>query len=395
MIIEVNSIRPEYESRGMNHTEGGWPRDINPADPEQTLRFKKKIEKDEKYIHTFLQLSHAMEHCILQNNTLDLYEHYFPPVSGLSTSELTEVSGSGSAQGLTVFQDPGQPTTRRPVHHISWCPDGGSRLAVAHCSLRFQHARDLPTQTFIWHIDRPNQPELTLRPGNSSLVCLEYNAKEPHVLAGGMYDGRVACWDTRKGPEPAEASPLEPAHRDPVHRVLWLNSKTGTEFFSASSDGQVKWWDTRRLSEPSETLLLDPIKGQEQQLSRALGAVSLEYEPTIPTRFMVGTEMGVVLNCNRKGKTPAEKLVCQYAAHLGPVYALQRNPAFVKNFLSVGDWSARIWSEDVCDSPLRALRVHEQGQLVATGGDSGTTFLLQLSESFAIPQRNDKPLLTE
>lgn len=65
---------------------------------------------------------------------------------------------------------------------------------------------------------------------------------------------------------------------------------------------------------------------------------------------------GIVLNCNRKGKTPAEKLVCQYGAHLGPVYALQRNPAFVKNFLTIGDWSAKIWSEDVRESSIITTR---------------------------------------
>lgn len=56
------------------------------------------------------------------------------------------------------------------------------------------------------------------------------------------------------------------------------------------------WWDMRKLSEPSEILMLDPIKGQEQTLGRSYGAVSLEYEPTIPTRFMVGTEMGNLKN---------------------------------------------------------------------------------------------------
>lgn len=43
----------------MNHTEGGWPKDINPADTEQTVRFKKKIEKDDMYVHSVHQLSHV------------------------------------------------------------------------------------------------------------------------------------------------------------------------------------------------------------------------------------------------------------------------------------------------------------------------------------------------
>lgn len=36
-----------------------------------------------------------------------------------------------------------------------------------------------------------------------------------------------------------EASALEQSHRDPVYKVIWLQSKTGTDAFSASTDGQV------------------------------------------------------------------------------------------------------------------------------------------------------------
>lgn len=61
-----------------------------------------------------------------------------------------------------------------------------------------------------------------------------------------------------------------------------------------------------------------------------------------PTKFMVGTEQGSIFTCNRKAKTPAEKIVSVYPGHHGPVYALQRNPFFPKNFLSVGDWTARV-----------------------------------------------------
>ena len=40
----------------MNHTEGGWPKDINPAEVEQTIRFRKKVEKDEAYINIIARL---------------------------------------------------------------------------------------------------------------------------------------------------------------------------------------------------------------------------------------------------------------------------------------------------------------------------------------------------
>jgi dynein intermediate chain 2 len=61
-----------------------------------------------------------------------------------------------------------------------------------------------------------------------------------------------------------------------------------------------------------------------------------------PTKFMVGTEQGAVMSCNRKAKTPGEKIVALYPGHYGPVYALQRNPFFPKNFLTIGDWTARV-----------------------------------------------------
>lgn len=40
----------------MCHSEGGWPKDLNIKDTEQIIRYKRKIEKDELYIHTMLQL---------------------------------------------------------------------------------------------------------------------------------------------------------------------------------------------------------------------------------------------------------------------------------------------------------------------------------------------------
>lgn len=55
-LLQVNTERFESESRGMNHSEGGWPKDINPAEIEQTMRFRKKVEKDESYINAIQSL---------------------------------------------------------------------------------------------------------------------------------------------------------------------------------------------------------------------------------------------------------------------------------------------------------------------------------------------------
>jgi dynein intermediate chain 2 len=54
--LQLNTERFETESRGINHVEGGWPKDVNPAEVEQTIRFRKKVEKDENYINIIQQL---------------------------------------------------------------------------------------------------------------------------------------------------------------------------------------------------------------------------------------------------------------------------------------------------------------------------------------------------
>jgi len=436
---EVNTERFETSVRGINHTEGGWPKDVNPQEVEQVTRYRKKVEKDEMYINTIQQLGTVMEHCIKQNNAIDIYQEYFDDI------EIDPIDEAPSAKTINVFRDPNE--IKRTATNISWYPDGPRKLAVAYCNLEFQGSTpDTCMDSYIWDVENPNKPEMTLKPV-SPLVCLEYNPKDSHVLLGGCYNGQIAYWDTRKGSQPVEMTPIEHSHRDPAYKAIWITSKTGTECFSASTDGQVLWWDTRKMGEPTEKLVLDPTK--KQDITKAQGAMALEYEPTMPTKFMVGCEPGTIMSCNRKAKTPAEKIVALYTGHLGPVYSLQRNPFFPKNFLSVGDWKARIWSEDiressimwtkqyqsyltdgcwspvrpavffvskmdgtldvwdilfkqndptlslqVCDEPLHSLRVQEQAKLIACGSHSGTTTLLELSDGLSLLQRNEKNLIT-
>lgn len=53
---EVNTMRAKYTNNNMNHTEGGWPKDINIHDEDAPKRYRRKIEKDENYVLTVLQL---------------------------------------------------------------------------------------------------------------------------------------------------------------------------------------------------------------------------------------------------------------------------------------------------------------------------------------------------
>jgi len=55
--LQANTERFETETRGVNHVEGGWPKDVNPLEIEQVIRYRKKVEKDEGYINTVMGLA--------------------------------------------------------------------------------------------------------------------------------------------------------------------------------------------------------------------------------------------------------------------------------------------------------------------------------------------------
>mmetsp|Transcript_46296 Transcript_46296/g.76595 ORF Transcript_46296/g.76595 Transcript_46296/m.76595 type:complete len:571 (-) Transcript_46296:17-1729(-) len=439
---EVNTERFTYVSVGMFHQEGGWPKDVDPTEKEQTTRYRKKVEKDEEYIRQVKALGDAVEHSIMQNIAVDIYQDYF-------TGEYADHSSEPpSAKTLSVFKDPS--TVKRTVSGISWYPDGGKKLAVAFSIMQFQDWRmeKMSNLSYIWDVNNPNFPEQELCP-SSPLCCIEYNPKDPHLLVGGSYNGLVSYWDTRKGASPADTSIIEKSHRDPVYDIAWLQGKTAYECASTSTDGQVLWWDIRKLGEPSDSLMLED-RAQAADGHRSMGGVSMEYSAAAgPTKFLVGTEQGKVVSCNRKAKNPNDRIGIVYEGHCGPVYALQRNPFFPKYFMTIGDWTVRLWNEDlrspimtskyfknyvldatwsptrpgvflttkmdgtldvwdyfykqndptlslqVDDDGLFTVKMQDAGSLLATGSVDGSVYMLELCEGLSVIQHNEKQSVSQ
>jgi len=56
-VIQVNTSFIEFINQGINHSEGGWPKDVSAADPEQTTRYRRKLEKDEQYAVQMMSLA--------------------------------------------------------------------------------------------------------------------------------------------------------------------------------------------------------------------------------------------------------------------------------------------------------------------------------------------------
>ena len=347
---EAFTERIVLQNQGMAHLEGGWPKDIDPTEADQKLRYCKNLQNRlrQEHIQQFTRAAEVAVRCVQENNAVDIYEPYFDGVDVDHSSE------PPNAKTLTVFRDPTE--FKRTMAHISWLPTDGSKLATACCVLQFQQMpENVCMDSYIWDITNPNFPQMTITPP-SPLLCLEYSTKDPHFLVGGSYNGLVSYWDTRKSNMPAETSSIDTSHRDPVYDVKWLQSKSGFECLSVSTDGQAFIWDVRKR-DPLEQLTLETKDGS---VAGVLGGVSLDYDSNVggATRFMIGTEQGVILSCNRRVKNPADRITHAYGGHHGPVYAVQRNHGNFRYFLTIGDWTARIWSEEVTTGPIITTRYH-------------------------------------
>ena len=145
-------------------------------------------------------------------------------------------------------------------------------------------------------------------------------------------------------------------HRKPdwsslrLRRMAFVNGNL-TKVFRLNKKGFFRW-DARKLNTPIETLILDFVRNEKPITSRALGAICIEYDPAVATRFSIGTVEGYILMGNRKGKLATEKITNRLKAHLGQINAIERSPIFTKVFLSIGNWTFRIWSEDCVESPI-------------------------------------------
>jgi dynein intermediate chain 2 len=201
-------------------------------------------------------------------------------------------------------------------------------------------------------------------------------------------------------------SPPNLSHQDPVYQVAWVQSRSGTEFASVSTDGQVLWWDSRKLDKgPLDNMVLS-LPNTEAELT--YGATGLNYRADAgATRYLVATEQGQVLLCDRKAKKDkgSDKTVKQVygdrgGGHTGPITAVQRNPHpnMLKYFLTVGDWTARVWNED-CKTPV-LVTPYDSGYVLDAAWSPSRTGLFYVAkssgavEAWDLALRHDRPALS-
>nr|XP_033330825.1 dynein intermediate chain 2, axonemal-like [Megalopta genalis] len=437
---EAQTTTIPTQDTGMFHFEGGWPKDINPLDEESTSRFRRRVEKEDMWAPRLNKLFGVMEGGVLQNGAIDIYQHYFDDMVP------TKLVRPVSLRAVASFTDPEH--LKRPVTDISVSPDDGRRIAVSYSFLEFGRRADYSNTVYIWQVDNPNEPYMALEPFCPCVAC-EFNPRDPAILISALMTGQVCYWDTRASTKPVQYSDPLFSHRAYANGVTWVPSKSNAEFFSTSLDGCAMWWDTRRLRRPTETLIFDLEKPNEPSMHKAIGVSSLNFGAMVGTKFMFGMNNGIVVTGSRKAKTNVEKLATKFQAHTGPVVAVDRNVFNPSVFLSIGDWTVKVWDEStregnlistlyvnnpttgcwdkirnsvfyvatdagtlialdllqklgkpifrlqLCDSRITAIAPYEEGTFIALGNYNGTSFLVESTKFLQRFCRKDRAALSE
>ncbi|KPU75123.1 uncharacterized protein Dana_GF21298, isoform B [Drosophila ananassae] len=358
-IMETENVTLEHH--GLFHYEGGWPREVNINDEEQTLRHRKKVEREDSWGQQVLSMIRSVIKVAEQNNALNIYQDFFaeiPPDVG------HDIRMRYRARVANVFHDLYLPP--RQMNLIEWMPNNDRQFMAQFMNQFQESASGRPGQDrlrlltdepfggenafYTWDVKNPLKPKL-FYDSNEPVSLAKICPKDENNIVGGTCSGKVCLWATFRSGMPLRTCPLEASHRETTSALCWVHSKSNTEFYSGSLDGSIKYWDTRDLMMPVQELLLETEPQERQSREDAHGVTVLEFEYTIPVRFIICSDMGHVFVGNRKGMTPMETLLGHYPLFAGPIRSINRNPFFVKNFLVTGDWRARIWSEEAKDGP--------------------------------------------
>lgn len=351
---EINTINTQFSHMGMKHLEGGWPNEVSIADEEQVLRYQKRIMRTEEWEVQLKRISVRMIRKVRQN--FDLLQEYF-------ADDKTQVCGSVDVpciDSIKFFEFPGKSSNCYVIaNHSSVSPRSTEEVFISYSN----ENEATPTVSHIWNINFTHEPLSTFECG-ASIKRAEFNVKDGFIVAAGRSDGIVSIYDTRKDGKPQIESLKETSHRGAVSSLLWIHSKSNCEFFTGSTlDGMIMWWDTRKMNNPYESFKLGNSENENKHQVGIIGCTTLEYTYSMPSRFMIGTNTGLIISGNKRGVTHAERFPYSMKTANGIVRTIERNPFSENIFLAVGDYCIRFWADDNRDTYI--MQSEEQSDLLS------------------------------
>lgn len=313
-------------------------------------------------------------------------------------SKNTDYTSSGKQNGINGTNTPvvqlaqfySQDGSKgRAITDIDWHSKYHELLASAHTEKKGDpHAPKGIVQ--IWnlqttHNGNSSSSEYLFR-SPSDILSTRFSLFSPTIIFGTCYNGQVLTWDFRAGHDPVLSSPLNGSgHSHPVYALELTGTQHAHNVLTASTDGAVCTWTPDILESPQDKLVLSgstaaaanaaalattttsnsPLSGNGFSLttpSTTIPTSSFRNEDIAPTRlaisprdssrFVVGTEEGVIYQCSRFGGAGSRAGIDPrgaYRGHCAPVTSLSFHSSrgttdFSDLLLSGGlDWAIKLW----------------------------------------------------
>ena len=104
------------------HDEGGWPKEVDATEAQDTAKWRKKLEKDPTFTAAVRQLCTGTSKCLEQNSTIDVFEHYF------FQEEPDALVENLNLKTLALFKDVSDEA--RTISKIGWHPEGPTKIVA-------------------------------------------------------------------------------------------------------------------------------------------------------------------------------------------------------------------------------------------------------------------------
>lgn len=155
---------------------------------------------------------------------------------------------TGGIDQIICLWDVGSAHTQSPIRQLSKHTDIVSEVVWSchHADILASVGDD--RKLILWD-SRQTEPAHCLEAHNLEINAVDFNKKDPNMMATGSSDKTVAIWDQRK--LTVKMSQLE-YHNEGVYNVHWA-PYSSTLLASGSSDRRVCIWDISRLGEEQST----------------------------------------------------------------------------------------------------------------------------------------------
>lgn len=254
--------------------------------------------------------------------------------------------GQGTLLPLWRFSN--DRTGRKQVTSMCWNPRYNDLFAVGYGSYEF--TRQSTGVVCCYSLKNTSHPEYVIGT-ESGVMCLNFHQDHPSLLAVGCYDGSVSVYDIGNGSKkPIYSSSIRSGkHSDPVWQVRWFDGKTSNKemnFYSISSDGKVAIWTMSKNDLKMEPVMLLKHASfskedlDEPTLTGLAGGCSFDFNASLESLFLVGTEEGNIHECS---KAYSGQYIKSYDGHHMAVNTVQWNPFHEDIFISCSaDWTVKV-----------------------------------------------------